>query len=267
MARPVIAFLTDFGTKDHYAGTVKGVVLSICPEAACVDITHEIPPHDVMAGALELAAAYKYFPSGTVFVVVVDPGVGSARRPIAAEAGDYRFVAPDNGVLTLVFKEMPPRRVVELTEPQYARPTVSRTFEGRDRFGPAAAWLANGIELRALGRTLNDWQTLDVPEPIITDAQMVAEVVRVDRFGNLVTNVDRRTFDHFVNGERIEIVAGAATVGKVVMTYADADAGAFCALFGSSENLEIAVSGGSAAERLALGRGTKITILKLSQGA
>jgi hypothetical protein len=232
-----------------------------------VDITHEIPPHDVMAGALELAAAYKYFPSGTVFVVVVDPGVGSARRPIAAEAGDYRFVAPDNGVLTLVFNETPPRRVVALTEPQYARPTVSRTFEGRDRFGPAAAWLARGIELSAFGRTLNDWQTLDVPEPIITEAQMIAEVVRVDRFGNLVTNVDRRTFDRFVNAERIEIVAGAATVGKVVMTYADADLGAFCALFGSSEHLEIAVNVGSAAERLALGRGAKITISKLHQGA
>jgi S-adenosylmethionine hydrolase len=266
MARPVIAFLTDFGSKDHYAGTVKGVVLSICPEAACVDITHEIPPHDVMAGALELAAAYKYFPSGTVFVVVVDPGVGSARRPIAAEAGDYRFVAPDNGVLTLVFKETPPGRVVELTEPQYARPTVSRTFEGRDRFGPAAAWLARGIELSAFGGTLNDWQTLDVPEPIITEAQMIAEVVRVDRFGNLVTNVDRRTFDRFVNVERVAIGAGAATVGKVVMTYADADPGALCALFGSSEHLEIATNGGSAAERLTLGRGAKITISKLHQG-
>jgi hypothetical protein len=100
MARPVVAFLTDFGTKDHYGGTLKGVVLGICPEAACVDITHEIPPHDVMSGALELAAAYKYFPAGTIFLVVVDPGVGSSRRPIAAEAGAYRFVAPDNGVLT-----------------------------------------------------------------------------------------------------------------------------------------------------------------------
>jgi hypothetical protein len=266
MARPVIAFLTDFGTKDHYAGTVKGVVLSICPEAACVDITHEIPPHDVMAGAVELAAAYKYFPPGTVFVAVVDPGVGSARRPIAAEAGGYRFVAPDNGVLTLVFKERPPTHVVELTEPKYARPTVSRTFEGRDRFGPAAAWLARGIALSAFGRTLNDWQTLDVAEPIITESQMIAEVVRVDRFGNLVTNVDRRTFDRFVSAERIEIVAGAATAGKVVTTYADADPGASCALFGSSEHLEIAVNGGSAAERLGLGPGAKITISKLRQG-
>jgi S-adenosylmethionine hydrolase len=267
MARPVIAFLTDFGTRDHYAGTVKGVVLSICPEAACVDITHEIPPHDVMAGALELAAAYKYFPRGTVFFVVVDPGVGSARRPIGAEAGGYWFVAPDNGVLALVFKETPPKRVVELTERRYTRPTVSRTFEGRDRFGPAAAWLAKGIELSAFGRTLNDWQTLNVPEPIVTDAQIIAEVQRVDRFGNLVTNLDRRTFDRFVNAERIEIVAGTATVEKVVLTYAAADPGTLCALFGSSEHLEIAVNGGSAAERLGLGRGARVTISKLQHGA
>jgi S-adenosyl-L-methionine hydrolase (adenosine-forming) len=266
MARPVIALLTDFGTKDHYAGTVKGVVLSICPEATCVDITHEIPPHDVLAGALELAAAYRYFPGGTVFVVVVDPGVGSGRRAIAAEAGGHWFVAPDNGILTLVFKEAPPRRVVELTERRYARPTVSRTFEGRDRFAPAAAWLARGTELAAFGRTVNDWQTLNVPEPAVTDAQIIGEVLRVDRFGNLVTNVDRRTFDRFVNADSIEIVAGTARVDEVLLTYADAQPGVLCALFGSSEHLEIAVNGGSAAERLALGRGARITILKVRQG-
>jgi hypothetical protein len=260
MARPVIAFLTDFGSKDHYAGTLKGVVLGICADAVCVDITHEIPPHDVMTGALELAAAYKYFPPGTIFVVVVDPGVGSARRPMAAEAGAYRFVAPDNGVLTLVFQEAAPKRVVELSERRYARPTVSRTFEGRDRFAPAAAWLAKGIELTALGRPLTTWQSISVPEPAISDLQMTAEVLRVDRFGNLITNVDRRTFDRFASGSRIEIVAGNQTVGKVVLTYADADPAALCALFGSSEHLEIAVNGGSAAERLELGRGARIII-------
>src|SRR5881398_1578014 len=116
MARPVIALLTDFGSKDHYAGTMKGVALGICPDATLVDISHDLPPHDVLGAALELAAAYKYFPAGTIFLVVVDPGVGSARRGIAAEAGEYRFVAPDNGVLTAVFNEMPPRRMVELTE-------------------------------------------------------------------------------------------------------------------------------------------------------
>src|SRR6195256_6059025 len=152
MARPVIALLTDFGVRDHYAGTMKGVILGICPDVTLVDISHDVPPHDVLTGALELAAAYRYFPPGTIFLVVVDPGVGSARRGIAAEAGDYKFVAPDNGVLSAVFEEHPPKRVVELTERRYARPTVSRTFEGRDRFAPAAAWLAKGIDMAALGR-------------------------------------------------------------------------------------------------------------------
>ena len=132
---------------------MKAVVLGVCPDATLVDIGHEIPPHDVLAGALELAACYRYFPAGTVFLVVVDPGVGSSRRGIAADTGDYRFVSPDNGVLTGVFRETPPKRVVELTERKYARPTISRTFEGRDRFAPAAGWLAKGIVLSSLGRT------------------------------------------------------------------------------------------------------------------
>jgi S-adenosylmethionine hydrolase len=262
MARPVIALLTDFGSRDHYAGAMKGVALGICPDATLVDITHDIPPHDVLAGALELAAAYKYFPAGTIFLVVVDPGVGSSRHGIAAEAGGYRFVAPDNGVLTLVFKEAAPKRVVELTERRYARPTVSRTFEGRDRFAPAAAWLAKGIELSGLGRPLSGWQTLAVPDPVVSDGVVIGEVLRVDRFGNLVTNVDRRTFDRLAGGGGIEITAGAYAVGKVVATYSDAEPGAVCALFGSSEHLEIAVNGGSAAERLQLARGARVTIAR-----
>jgi S-adenosylmethionine hydrolase len=260
MARPVIALLTDFGTRDHYAGTMKGVALGICPDATFVDITHDVEPHDVLGGALELSASYKYFPPGTVFLVVVDPGVGSARRPIAAEAGGFRFVAPDNGVLSLAFKETTPKRVVELTERRYARPSVSRTFEGRDRFAPAAAWLAKGIDLAGLGRALTVWCSLDVPEPVVDGNRMAGEVLRVDRFGNLVTNVDRRTFERFADGHGIEIVAGNQAVGKVVATYADAEPHALCALFGSSEHLEVAVNGASAAGRLAVGRGSRITI-------
>jgi hypothetical protein len=260
VARPVIALLTDFGTRDHYAGTMRGVALGICPDVVLVDITHDIPPHDVLAGALELAASYKYFPAGTIFLAVVDPGVGSARRGIAADAGGYRFVAPDNGVLSLALKETPPKRVVELTERRYARPTVSRTFEGRDRFAPAAAWLAKGIELPALGRTLTSWHALQVPEPVVSDAQIVGEVLRVDRFGNLVTNIDRRTFERFAEGGHIEVTAGPQTVGKIVATYAEAEPDSVCAVFGSTEHLEIAVNGGSAAERLQLGRGARVVI-------
>src|SRR5229473_2206985 len=177
MFRPVIALLTDFGTRDHYAGTMKGVALGICPDATLVDISHELPAHDVLAGALELAAAYRYFPAGTIFLVVVDPGVGSTRRGIAAEVGDYKFVAPDNGVLTAVLDEHPPKRVVELTERRYARPTVSRTFEGRDRFAPAAAWLAKGIELGALGRSAGAILRLDLPHVRVDDAGIAGEVV------------------------------------------------------------------------------------------
>lgn len=264
MARPVIALLTDFGTRDHYAGTMKGVALGLCPDAALVDITHDIPPHDVLSGALELAASYKYFPPGTIFLAVVDPGVGTQRRAIAAEAAAYRFVAPDNGVLTLVFKDTPPKRIVELTERRYARPTVSRTFEGRDRFAPAAGWLAKGVDLTALGRTLSSWHTLEVPEPVVTDREIVGEVLRVDRFGNLVTNVDRRTFERFAEAGRIDIAAGPHAIGTVVATYAEAPAGAVCALFGSTDHLEVAVSGASAAERLGLGRAARVTIARSS---
>jgi S-adenosyl-L-methionine hydrolase (adenosine-forming) len=260
--RPVVAMLTDFGVRDHYAGTMKGVVLGICPEASIVDITHDVPPHDVMTAALELAASYRYFPSGTVFLVVVDPGVGSSRRPLAAEAGDYRFVAPDNGVLSAVFKESAPKRVVELSERRFARPTVSRTFEGRDRFAPAAGWLAKGTELKALGRAFSDFLRLPIPDPTVTEVEVLGEVLRVDRFGNLITNIDRRTFERLGRpGETpLEIRAGDHLVGRLVSTYADIGPGEVCSLFGSTDHLEVAANSASAADTLGLGRGAAISV-------
>jgi S-adenosylmethionine hydrolase len=257
MARPLVALLSDFGTRDHYAGTMKGVVLSVCPDAALVDITHDIPPHDVLTGALELAASYRYFPPGTVFLVVVDPGVGSGRRGLAAEAGDFRFVAPDNGVLSAVFRELPPKRVVELTERKYARPTVSRTFE--------AGWLAKGIGLTSLGRPLHDYQHLSLPEPTVDDSAITGAVVRVDRFGNLITNIDHRTFDQFSRGAAIAVTIDGHEVPRIVPTYADSGAGEICALFGSTDHLEIAVNAGSAASVLGLSRGAAVVVGRTSK--
>jgi S-adenosylmethionine hydrolase len=257
MARPVIALLTDFGTRDHYAGTMKGVALGICPDVTLVDISHDIAAHDVLGGALELAAAYRYFPAGTVFLVVVDPGVGSTRRGIAAEAGDHRFVAPDNGVLTAVLDEHPPKRVVELTERKYTRPTVSRTFEGRDRFAPAAAWLAKGIDLAAFGRSAGAIQRLDIPRPALANGLIDGVVLRVDRFGNLITNIDRKTFEKLAGGP-LDIRVGPHQISRVVSTYADAAPGEVCALFGSTDHLEIAANGSSAAEALDLRRGAPV---------
>ena len=262
MARPIVALLTDFGTRDHYAGTMKAVVLGICPDATLVDISHDIPPHDVLTAALELAACYRYFPSGSIFLVVVDPGVGSARRGIAADLGEYRFVAPDNGVLTAVFRETPPKRVVELTERRYARPTVSRTFEGRDRFAPAAGWLAKGIELSALGRPAADYHLIEIPAPEVAPDTIAGQVLRVDRFGNLVTNIDRKQFDKLAQSGAIEISAGEHQVGRVVATYADAGPGEICALFGSTDHLEIAANAASASERLHLARGAPVVITR-----
>jgi len=263
MSRQVIAFLTDFGTRDHYAGAMRGVVLDTCPDATLVDITHDIAPHDVLGGALELLASYRYFPSGTTFLVVVDPGVGTSRRGIAAAAAGYTFVGPDNGVLAPVLAELGSAKVVELTSCRYARATVSRTFEGRDRFAPAAAWLAKGVALTALGSGVTHWERLALPEVALKNGALEGEVIRVDRFGNLVTNISRQDFEQAAQGGSIELSAAGHVIAKVVTTYGEVEDGVVCALFGSAETLEVAVSGGSAAERLGLGRGAAVTIRRV----
>ena len=149
--RPVIALLTDFGLSDHYVGVMKGVIAGLCPEALLIDITHDVPAQDIRTAAFELEASWRYFPSDTTFVVVVDPGVGTERRGIAARIGERFFVGPDNGVFDLVIASQAPSEAVELGNPRYARAMVSRTFEGRDRFAPAAAWLAQGTPLAEFG--------------------------------------------------------------------------------------------------------------------
>ena len=261
MARPIIALLSDFGTRDHYAGTMKGVMLAICPEATLIDLSHDLPAHDVPFASIELAATYKYFPAGTIFLAVIDPGVGTARRGLAAEAGDWRFVAPDNGVLTGVFRQTPPKRVVELTERRYARPTVSRTFEGRDRFAPAAAFLAKGTQLPAFGRAVSDYQLLDLPEPIQDDQVLRGVVVRVDRFGNVVTNLDRRSCERLTGGQHaVQLTVAGRSIARLVTTYSDIGPGEIGALFGSTDHLECAAHAASAADRLGVAVGDPVEL-------
>jgi S-adenosyl-L-methionine hydrolase (adenosine-forming) len=264
MSRPTIALLSDFGTRDHYAAVMKGVMLSIAGDIPLVDLSHDLPAHDVPFAALELAATYKYFPAGTIFLVVVDPGVGTSRRGIAAEAGEWKFVAPDNGVLTAVFQEVPPKRVVELTERRYARPTVSRTFEGRDRFAPAAAWLAKGTQLPAFGRTITDFQLIDLPKPHLEGATIRGVTVRIDRFGNVVTNVDRKTCERLsaAGTGALHLTVGGHPISRIVSTYADIGAGEIAALFGSTDHLEVASHAASAAERLGLGTGAPVELTR-----
>jgi S-adenosylmethionine hydrolase len=260
MARPLIALLTDFGTADSYVGSMKGVMFGICPDAAIVDISHEITPHDILEGALELEACRAAFPGGTVFVAVVDPGVGSARRGIAARCGEHRFVAPDNGILTAVFTATSPSRVVDLAEPRFTRGEISRTFEGRDRFAPVAAWLAAGIQVEALGPSISDYVMLALPTPVFADGVLAGVVVRVDRFGNIVTNIDRGAFARAAAAGMTEIRVGSWRTTRMVETYGDLAAGEIGAMFGSRECLEVCAREASAAAQLGVGRGTRVTV-------
>ena len=257
---PIIALLSDFGTRDQYAGTMKGVMLGIAPDAVMVDVTHDISPHDILHGALQLAAAVPYFPAGTIVLAVVDPGVGTTRRGIVVEAGDYRFVAPDNGLLTAILQTIPPRRIVELTERRYARPTVSRTFEGRDRFAPAAAWLARGVDVAAFGAVIDTYERLEIPRPEAGTDRLRGTILFVDRFGNLVTNIDRETLNRFAQGTRVSIDAPGVTNARLVETYAEIGDGQICGLFGSTEHLELAAHSASAADRLGLSAGAIVGI-------
>jgi S-adenosyl-L-methionine hydrolase (adenosine-forming) len=261
MAKTFLAMLTDFGTRDHYVGVMKGVMLTICPDLTLVDLSHDLPAHDIAFAARELAAICPYYPPGTIFLAVVDPGVGTARRGLVAEAGDWRFVAPDNGVLTRVFQEHPPKRIVELTERRYARPTVSRTFEGRDRFAPAAAFLAKGIQLPAFGRPVTDWQTIDLPEPVAEEGVLRGVVVRIDHFGNVVTNLDRPSCERLTEGSGdVQLTVGGRGIARIVSTYADLGPGEIGALFGSTDHLECAAPASSAAAVLGVAVGDAVEL-------
>jgi S-adenosylmethionine hydrolase len=191
---PLVAFLTDFGLRDGYVGVLKGVVLNIVPHAQLIDITHDIPPQDIAAGAWVLGTSYRYFPSGTVYTCVVDPGVGSVRQPIAVHAGDWFFVGPDNGLLSYVLMEQPIREAVVLSNSAYHLLQVSATFQGRDVFAPAAAHLARGVSLGDLGTPLDpsSLKLLDFKYASRQEGHIEARIVYIDHFGNLITNIPAR---------------------------------------------------------------------------
>jgi len=263
--RPLVALLTDFGSRDHYAGAVKGAVLAACPEATVVDITHELPRHDVAAGAFSLAAAHRAFPAGTVFVAVVDPGVGSARRALAVEAGGYRFVGPDNGIFTLILAEHPGARIREIRNPRLLRPNASATFHARDVFAPVAGHLARGAAVSEVGPPVRDPVVLAV-EAVrrVGKSEWEAAVVDVDGFGNLTTNVsgaDLAGILEALDGDPTHLVVVVeGVVLPLVRTYADVAEGEPCALLGSSGRLEIAVHRDSAARLLGAPKGAPVRL-------
>ena len=246
-----ILLLTDFGTRDGYPAAMKGVIWSIAPQAEIADLTHDIPPQDVLAAALTLGRTAPYFPAKTIFVAVVDPGVGTSRRPLAARLGAHLFAAPDNGLLTVVLQKAErsgaPVELVQLDRPEYWLPQVCRTFHGRDIFAPVAAHLANGATLAELGTPISDPIRLHLPEPRRTPGGWQGEVIHIDHFGNLATNLGS---EHLPPAGEMEIhIRGERIVG-VAAAYGESPAGSLTALIDSAGALSIAVVNGSAAERL-----------------
>lgn len=257
-----IALLTDFGIQDTYVGVMKGVMRGICRDAQLLDLTHTIQPQNIREAALALLTTYSYFRAETVFLVVVDPGVGSERRPIAVSAGGYFFVAPDNGVLSYTLNELEVNDRVTLSNAQYHRQPVSRTFHGRDIFSPAAAHLANGVALSALGDPARELVTLPAPLLRVADDVLTGEVIHIDHFGNAVTSIgvltwaDSRTLKLSprwgdtsatleVDSETVTVEVNDRRWQGIQPTYSETTAGDGLALVGSSGFLELAVNQGS----------------------
>ncbi len=262
--RPIVTLTTDFGLNDHFVGAVKGVILDIASEAEIVDICHAVRPFDVLDGALTIAAAYSYFPADTVHMVVVDPGVGTARRAIAASTERYNFVAPDNGVLSLVYNREERLRVHHVTAEHYYRQPVSRTFHARDIFAPVAAYLAKGVELAKFGEEISDFVRLDLPQPKVVDGHTLrGTVLKVDRFGNLITNITAQQAAPLLRqpAPPFTIQIGEHEIRALKLAYGDAAPGEIFAILGSMGYLEIAANQASAAQLLGAGKGVDIDIV------
>lgn len=257
MPDPIITLTTDFGEDSPYVAAVKGVILGVNPAAQLVDLSHQIPPHDVRHAAFFLAEAVPYFPPGVVHVVIVDPGVGSERALLCVIVREQRLLVPDNGCWTLLTSDaVPPASVIRLTERRYWRPTVSPTFHGRDILAPVAGHLSQGLDPAALGPVATSWVRLDSPPPTAIPDGLAGEVVFVDRFGNLITNLPGQV----LLDRSVCVQVGDHTVPLQVRTYADAGPGSLVALVSSGGRLEVARVQGDAARMLGATVGTPVTV-------
>ncbi|MGH7779901.1 MAG: SAM hydrolase/SAM-dependent halogenase family protein [Candidatus Binataceae bacterium] len=261
---PVIAILTDFGYRDHYAGVMKGVIAKIAPRAQVIDLTHGIPAQSIAGGAIALAQSWRYFPAQTIFLAVVDPGVGTARKPVAIETrAGARFAGPDNGLLALAAEQAGIGRIVELRSPRYRLGDISSTFHGRDIFAPAAAWLARGASIRALGPAVERLAPLALPAASISAGRIRGEVIYVDGFGNLITNISPAILARLgasFRGKRLSVRIGSSAAIKIYRAYGDAPADSPLATIGSFNLLEIAVRDASAALRYRAAAGANVVV-------
>ncbi len=259
MAGSLITLTSDFGVTDHFTGVMKGVIHSIAPRSTIVDITHLIPPFEILEGAFTIAASYRWFPKKTIHVVVVDPGVGSARRPVLIEAAGQYFIGPDNGVFSMVLAREK-HKVRHLTAEQYRLQPVSETFHGRDIFAPAAAHLATGVPPANLGKLVHDPWVIAGLEPVRTGKRFwVGAVLRVDRFGNLITNYRVEEFPSVLS-RPFELLAGLGRVSRLAATFSEGEPGELLVVPGSAGYFEVAANQASAAQKLGVTAGSPLEL-------
>ncbi len=256
----IITLMTDFGTSDHYVGVMKGVILNINPQVQIVDVTHAIPPQDVSGAAFLIDSAYRYFPTGTIHVIVVDPGVGSERQAIVCQTETAYFVCPDNGILTHILRDEERIYTVAVENSAYFLPQVSNTFHGRDIFAPVAARLSRGIPIDKLGSPAAQPVQLPIPKPQVMDKAIIGQVIWIDSFGNLVTNISHEILQVLEGRDNVVIHAGSAEIDHFNRSYTESAVGEALAIVGSFNRLEISINQGNAAQVLGLKRGDTITI-------
>jgi S-adenosylmethionine hydrolase len=252
----IITLTTDFGLSDAFVGIMKGVILRIAPDVQIVDITHDIRSYDISEGIFVVNSAYRYFPAGTIHVVVVDPGVGSSRRAIAASGRNQYFIGPDNGVLSGVLEGDPNASVYEITNKSLFEHPVSRTFHGRDIFAPTAAHLARGTPIESVGERITDFIIKPLPQPRPAGAdRLLASVLRIDKYGNIITNLRARDLH-----EGFSLRVAGLDITQLCHSFSESHRGEFFAIEGSAGFIEIALSQGSAADRLRVARGAEIEV-------
>ena len=260
----LVTLTTDFGLNDHYVGSMKGVIRKINPEAQIEDICSAVQSFDVLDGALTIAAAYNYYPANTIHVVVIDPGVGTARRPIIATTTNHTFVAPDNGVLSLVYEREERVSVREITSEHYFLQPVSATFHGRDIFAAVAGWLSKGVEVGKFGEEITDYVRFAAPKPkLVGDKLLRGVVLKVDKFGNMITNFSQHEvpFLFAENPPAVKILVGKTEITTVRPNYSAGSPGEVFGIIGSMGFLEIAANRGSAARTLGADKGTDVGVM------
>jgi S-adenosylmethionine hydrolase len=258
--RKIITLTTDFGLQDYYVSAMKGVILQETPDARLIDISHEIPSQDIMAGSWVLKNSAMLFPSGSVHLVVVDPGVGTSRKPVALKIKDQYFVGPDNGIFSLLTQDEE-FEAVQLTNQSYWRSNPSTTFHGRDIFAPVAAHLCNGVELTKLGDTIESLQTYRWAVPIADKDGIQGWVIHIDKFGNLITNVSGNLIKDVIQSNDVKLYVGNTILNEIKSTFGTVPEGEPVAYIGSSGMLEIAINKGDAKQMLGVQKGAQISLV------